>query len=70
MAEEFADGTSQVISGVVASLGTSVSFATSAFVELEYVITTFEKYCDHSVAKHGLVSPYFQALSLNHVFIH
>ncbi|KAL5528380.1 hypothetical protein ACEPAF_7516 [Sanghuangporus sanghuang] len=46
--------TSGVIAGAVASLGTSVSFATSAFVELEYTIALFEKFCDHKVAKHGL----------------
>lgn len=46
----------QVIAGTVASLGTSVSFATSAFVELEYTISLFEKFGEHKVAKHGLVS--------------
>ncbi|KAL5485157.1 hypothetical protein ACEPAI_7799 [Sanghuangporus weigelae] len=46
--------TSGVIAGAVASLGTSVSFATSAFVELEYTIALFENFCDHKLAKYGL----------------
>ncbi|KAL5485158.1 hypothetical protein ACEPAI_7800 [Sanghuangporus weigelae] len=43
-----------VIAGAVASLGPSVSFATLAFVELEYTIALYEKFGDHKVAKHGL----------------
>ena len=51
--------------GITASLGSSINFATSAFVELEKAIALFEKADGHLVSRHGLVSKPFLMRKIN-----